>query len=99
MMRYITPKAELIHHISHEAKRFKSIRKPDKLYLANTNLFPALSVNSEIGTIRETYFVSMLSSAYTVHYIEKGDFLIDERFVFEVGGDKKIPLWLFGFLY
>ena len=30
-------RAELILHISHEAKRFKSVRKPDKLYLANTN--------------------------------------------------------------
>jgi len=32
-------KAQLINHISHEAKRFKAIRKSDKPYLANTNLF------------------------------------------------------------
>lgn len=117
-------KAELIHHISHEAKRFKSMRKPDKLYLANTNLFTALCMNSEIGTIRETFFVSMMHYGYKLHYIEKGDFLIDEKFTVEIGGknksfkqikeipdsflalddmevglDKKIPLWLFGFLY
>ena len=117
-------KAELIHHISHEAKRFKSMRKPDKLYLANTNLFTALYMNSEIGTIRETFFVSMMHYGHNLHYIEKGDFLIDEKFTVEIGGknksfkqikeipdsflalddmevglEKKIPLWLFGFLY
>jgi predicted AAA+ superfamily ATPase len=82
-------KAELVNHISHEAKRFKSIRKPDKLYLSNTNLFSALCSNQEIGTIRETYFVSMLSSGHRVHYVEKGDFLIDEKFTVEVGGANK----------
>ena len=117
-------KAELIHHISHEAKRFKSMRKPDKLYLANTNLFTALCMNSETGTIRETFFVSMMYYQHALHYVEKGDLLIDEKFTVEIGGknksfkqikevpdsflalddievgiDKKIPLWLFGFLY
>ncbi|NEW61464.1 ATP-binding protein [Sulfurovum sp. bin170] len=117
-------KAELINHISHEAKRFKAIRKPDKLYLANTNLFSALCMNSKIGTIRETYFVSMVASGHRVHYVDRGDFLVDEKFTFEVGGknkgfkqikdiphsflalddieigmDRKVPLWLFGFLY
>jgi len=82
-------RAELIHHISHEAKRFKAIRKPDKLYLANTNLFSALCSNQEVGTVRESYFVSMLSSGHRVHYVEKGDFLIDEKFTVEVGGANK----------
>jgi len=117
-------KAELIHHIQHEAKRFKSIRKADKLYLANTNLFSALCINSEIGTIRETYFISMVSPRCRVEYIDRGDFLLNEQFTVEIGGknkgfkqiedvpdsflviddveigiDKKVPLWLFGFLY
>jgi len=82
-------KAELIHHISHEAKRFKAIRKPDKLYLANTNLFSALCSNQEIGTIRESFFISMVSSQHRIHYVEKGDFLIDEKFTVEVGGANK----------
>ena len=107
-----------------EAKRFKAIRKPDKLYLGNTNLFNALCINQEIGTIRETYFVSMLTSSYKLNYVEKGDFLIDETYTVEIGGknkgfeqikaipdsflaiddieigyDRKVPLWLFGFLY
>ena len=82
-------KAQLINHISHEAKRFKAIRKSDKLYLANTNLFSALCRNEEIGTIRETFFTSMLVGGHIVHYVEKGDFLIDEKFTFEIGGKNK----------
>jgi predicted AAA+ superfamily ATPase len=82
-------RAELINHISHEAKRFKSIRKPDKLYLGNTNLFSALCHNQDIGTVRETYFASMLSSGHKLHYVERGDFLIDEKFTVEIGGANK----------
>jgi len=82
-------RAELVHHISHEAKRFKAIRKPDKLYLANTNLFSALCNEQEIGTVRETFFVSMLSARHKVHYVDKGDFLLDEKFTVEVGGQNK----------
>ena len=35
-------RAELLHHIVYEAKRFKNMQKLDKLYLNNTNLFNAL---------------------------------------------------------
>ena len=117
-------RAELIRHISHEAKRFKAMRRPDKLYLANTNLFNALCMNSDIGTIRETYFAAMTSYKHSLYYVDQGDFLLDEKITIEVGGasksfkqikdisnsyvvaddleigsGKKIPLWLFGFLY
>lgn len=117
-------KTQLVIHISHEAKRFKALRKPDKLYLANPNLFNALCLEQDKGTIRETFFVSLLSYNHRLHYLDKGDFLIDEKYVFEIGGrkkdysqieglknsylaiddveigfERKIPLWLFGFLY
>ncbi|MFP4487019.1 MAG: ATP-binding protein [Campylobacterales bacterium] len=81
--------AELIKHITHEAKRFDALRKPDKLYLANPNLFEALCVNNDIGTLRETYFVSSICTKHTLHYLDKGDFLIDERYTIEIGGKNK----------
>lgn len=81
--------AELLSLITHEAKRFKSIRKSDKLYLANANLFEALCVNQDIGTLRETFFVSALKPYHTLHYLDKGDFLIDEKYIVEVGGKNK----------
>jgi len=81
--------AELINHITHEAKRFKSIRKSDKLYLSNTNLFEALCVNQDIGTLRETFFVSSLKPSHQLYYVDKGDFLIDEKYTVEIGGKNK----------
>jgi len=82
-------RAELIHHIVYEAKRFKNIKKQDKLYINNTNLFQALCLNSNIGNIRETFFVSMLYKKYTLNYVDKGDFLVDEKFTVEIGGKNK----------
>ena len=82
-------KAELISYVSHEAKRFKNIRKPDKLYLHNTNLFNALCQEKESGTLREVFFVNMLKPFYTINYSDLGDFLVGEKYLFEIGGAKK----------
>jgi len=82
-------KAKLITHITHEAKRFANVRKSDKLYLANTNLFEALCLNQEMGTVRETFFVSMVHENHRIHYASSGDFLIDETYTVEIGGKNK----------
>jgi len=67
---YLT-RAELIIHILHEGKRYKDIKKPDKLYLANTNLFKALCLKSDIGTLRETFFASMLNYQHSIYYTDR----------------------------
>jgi predicted AAA+ superfamily ATPase len=82
-------RAELIHHIVYEAKRFKNIKKQDKLYINNTNLFSALCLNSNIGNVRETFFVSMIYKKHILNYVDKGDFLIDEKYTVEIGGKNK----------
>ncbi len=82
-------RAELIHHIIYDAKRFKNIKKQDKLYINNTNLFQALCINSNKGNIRETFFVSMVYKKHIINYIDKGDFLLDEKYTFEIGGKNK----------
>jgi len=81
--------AELITLVSNEAKRFANIRKPDKLYLANSNLFNALCDTGKRGTIRETFFVSQLKTGHSIYYANSGDFLVDEKYIFEVGGKNK----------
>jgi predicted AAA+ superfamily ATPase len=63
--------------------------KPEKLYLHNTNLYHAYCIQSSKGTIRETFFANTTSLSHTLHHTKVGDFLLDERFVFEVGGRKK----------
>ncbi len=82
-------RGEIINHISHEAKRFKSIIKPDKLLLSNPNLFKALCLRSEIGTVRESFFISALSYKHQINNATKADFIVDEKYFFEVGGKNK----------
>ncbi len=69
------------------SKGLAKLEKPEKIYLNNTNL---LYINdADIGTVRETFFLSMLSKAYEVRYPKKGDFLVDGRYLFEIGGKNK----------
>jgi len=72
----------------YDEKRFKNLQKPDKLYLANISLFDIFCQNSDIGTIRETFFISQIRPFYNVYYVNKGDFKID-NYVFEIGGKNK----------
>ena len=81
--------AELITLVTYEAKRFANIRKADKIYLANPNLFNALCDSSERGTIRESFFVSQVKTKHSIYYANSGDFLVDEKYIIEVGGKKK----------
>lgn len=68
-------------------KGLRKLEKPEKIYLNNTNL---LSITTpEIGTVRETFFLNMLSTLHTVTYPQKGDFLVDNMYLFEIGGKNK----------
>ena len=84
-------KAGLIHHIAHEAKRFKAMRCANgtNSIPRPPNLIEALCINSDVGTIRETFFAASLTPYYWLHYPDRGDFLIDETYTVEIGGRKK----------
>ena len=82
-------KAELLRHIVYEGKRFKSMKKPDKLYLSNTTLFRTLCLEPQIGTLRESFFASQVSVNSSIYYVDKGDFLVNEKYTFEIGGKNK----------
>ncbi|MBQ4376999.1 MAG: hypothetical protein II793_04835 [Bacteroidales bacterium] len=63
--------------------------KPDKVYLDNTNLMYAFSPKSDIGTIRETFFLNQLKNIASVDMPAIGDFMVDNKYTFEVGGRSK----------
>lgn len=68
-------------------KGLRKLEKPEKIYLNNTNL---LSITTpEIGTVRETFFLNTLSALHTVTYPQKGDFLVENTYLFEIGGKNK----------
>ncbi len=67
----------------------KKVQKVAKIYLNNTNLLFAYCQNSEIGTIRETFFANQVSHKFKLNISKNGDFLIDNRYTVEVGGKNK----------
>ncbi|MGQ7946432.1 ATP-binding protein [Flavobacterium sp. WC2509] len=81
----------LTHNLFKEASGISRLQKPSKIYLENTNLAYLLSrENTNIGNLRETFFANQLNHRHRLNYTDKGDFLVDEKFTFEIGGkDKK----------
>ena len=70
--------------------RYKAMRKPDKVFLHNTNLMYAIAPeNVNTGNLRETFFYNQLNAKHIVNSSIKGDFLLDEKYTFEVGGENK----------
>lgn len=82
-------KVGLVNIVGSSKKGISKLSKPEKLYLNNTNIFYTFATESKIGTIRETFFVSQLKHLHTIEISDKGDFLIDKRYTFEVGGEGK----------
>ena len=82
-------KGGLVNIIGSSKKGITKLSKPEKLYLNNTNIFYTFGSDFKIGTIRETFFVSQLKHLHTIEISNKGDFLIDHKYMFEVGGENK----------
>ena len=82
-------RAKIFNIIRAKTKGDNIFTKPDKIYLNNTNLQFAYCDSHNIGTSREVFFASMLKLNHSVNIPKKGDFLIDEKYTFEVGGKNK----------
>lgn len=82
--------AELILSINKSSYKLQKLEHPAKIYLRNTNLAYALAQEfTNIGTIREIFFFNMLSEKSSVTLPQNGDFLVENEFLFEVGGKNK----------
>lgn len=91
-MRYlnILEKAALITMLLPAGKTLNLMNKPEKIYLANSNLLQVLS-NSPVntGNQRETFFANQLKILHQINSSKKGDFIVDNKYTFEVGGKNK----------
>ncbi len=86
----ILERAELIHTLNKNSKSISILSKPDKIWLHNTNLNYVLSDNSpDKGNIRETFFIQHLSPHHQLSIPERGDFMTDKTYIFEIGGKNK----------
>ena len=65
------------------------LQKPEKIYFENTNLAYALGGDTNMGNIRETFVLSQLKQLFPVTSFSQGDFLINNQYIFEVGGRNK----------
>jgi predicted AAA+ superfamily ATPase len=68
------------------------IKKPDLVYLHNTNLVYAIdpgNINNKI--LRQTFFYNQVNYQHQVKSSEKADFKVDEQFHFSVGGKYSLP--------
>jgi predicted AAA+ superfamily ATPase len=63
--------------------------KPDKIYLHNTNINFSYCNNNEIGTLRESFFANQVRLNHDLSIPKNGDFLVDEKYIFEIGGAEK----------
>lgn len=82
-------RAGLIAMISYEPQNLRTLSKPDKILLDNTNLVHSLTGFGDKGTVRETFFSNQMRYVTSLALDRAGDFRLDRRHVFEVGGRKK----------
>ncbi len=87
---HLLESARLIHQLNKHTKGIGKLTKPEKIFLNNTNLLKALAnKNWNVGTVRETFFINQVRATEQVNIAPKSDFLINEKYVFEIGGKNK----------
>lgn len=81
-------RAGIIRQIFSGVNGPKSLAKPQKILLNNSTLMCALG-EPLIGAQRECTFASFLSVGHRVGFAKDGDFIVDGRYLFEIGGKGK----------
>jgi uncharacterized protein len=89
---YLLERAELLMLLRSSTKGISKMNKPEKIYLNNTNLaFTLTDGQVNTGNIRETFFYNQLRVGHQVLGASSGDFIIDGKYTFEIGGKDKSP--------
>lgn len=87
---YALEESHLTIQLHKKASGISKLQKPDQLLLENPNLVYALAFeNVQKGNVKETFFVNQLKESHHIQYNDQGDFLIDGKYTFEVGGKNK----------
>jgi predicted AAA+ superfamily ATPase len=84
---YYLEQAKIISLLFPAGNSTAVLQKPEKIFLNNTTLLAALAEQqSNIGTVRETFFLSQLQPLHKVHMPKQGDFFVNGKYTFEVVG-------------
>lgn len=83
-------KAQIINAVYPSGAGASTLQKPKKIYLNNTNLSYMLAESiPNKGNLRETFFMNQLKTGHNVKIPKSGDFEIDGKYIFEIGGKNK----------
>ena len=82
-------RSALLRLLHSDSKGLKSLGKPEKILFDNPNLMLALSHEADIGTMRESLFAAFMAQAHTISYPKQGDLMVDQKYLFEIGGKGK----------
>ena len=83
-------KSGMIQSLISSERGLNLLSKVEKIYLDNTNLMTALSNEAtNIGNMRETFFFNQLKVKNQVTSSPTSDFLVNNKYTFEIGGRKK----------
>lgn len=86
---YALERAGLLNLLASDLDALDNLSSPEKIYCENTNLMYALTSDADMGTAREAFFLNQVTNGHAITYPKKGDFLVDDRWLFEVGGRGK----------
>jgi uncharacterized protein len=82
--------AQILQLLKSSTKGVSYLQKPEKIYLQNTNMVHLFANNQpNTGNVRETFFFNQLAAKHEVSAPKFGDFLVDDNYLFEVGGASK----------
>ncbi len=87
---YYLNEAMLISLLRSDKKGLSTLAKPDKIYLSHPNLMFCLATeNANEGNIRESFFFNQVKTLLEIRSTGKGDFMVGNKYIFEVGGQGK----------
>jgi predicted AAA+ superfamily ATPase len=88
-LKYLN-EASIINALYSSRKGITLLTKPEKIYLHHPNLMYSLASDlSDKGSLRESFFLNQVQHLYPVLYPEEGDFLVNNKWLFEIGGKNK----------
>lgn len=88
-MLHLMSKAGLLGLLAEDADALKHLGSPNKIFCENPNLMHALAPKPDKGTLRESFFNNQVGAVYRLAFPKKGDFLVEGKWLFEVGGESK----------
>lgn len=78
----------IIRTLAAHTNKLKRLEVSEKIFLGNTNQLYALTSSPDRGTVRETFFLSMLAQRHSIANPKNTDFYVNKLY-FEIGGKGK----------